>query len=77
MCTPPMIGENPDRNLVPAVVSDAAAVGTVPDPSADGQSDVATGTVPDPGAATPSDPTLETFPESAPDADPSGERVAD
>ena len=24
MCTPPISGENPDRNLVPAVVSDAA-----------------------------------------------------
>ena len=55
-----------------AVASDAVPA-AVPDPSADGPSDVATGPVPDPGAEPPSDAS----PESGPDADLSGERIAD
>jgi 23S rRNA pseudouridine2605 synthase len=54
-----------------------AANGAVPDPSADGPADVVTGLVPDPGAEPPSGATSELSPERGPEADPSGERVAD
>ena len=58
------------------VASDAVA-GAVPGPSGDRPSDVATGPFPDPGAEPPSDAVLDASPKSAPDADLSGERVAD
>ena len=61
----------------PATVASDAATGAVLDPSAAGPSGVATGPFPDSGAEPPSDAVLETPLESAPEADPSGERVAD
>jgi hypothetical protein len=60
-----------------AMVASDAVTGAVPDPSADGPSDVATGPVRVPGAEPQSDAAPEASLESAPDADPSGERVAD
>ncbi len=54
-----------------------AGNGAVPDPSADGPANIVTGLVPDPGAEPPSDATSDLSPERGPEADPSGERVAD
>jgi hypothetical protein len=61
----------------PVAVVSGSAAGAVPDPSADGPSGMTIGALPDPGAARPSDPALKASLGSAPDARPSGERVAD
>jgi hypothetical protein len=61
----------------PVAVISKAATGVMPDPSANGLSDVAPGAVPDPGAERPSDAALKTVPENASDEDPSRDRTAD